>query len=54
VHPVQGFAITLFFGVAMSMISAIIMTHAFMRGIISRSWANKPWLYFGMGEKSNV
>ena len=54
VHPVQGFAITLFFGVALSMISAIIMTHAFVRGVIGRSWANKPWLYLGMGEKSNV
>ena len=54
VHPVQGFAITLFFGVAVSMISAIIMTRAFVRAVISRSWANKPWLYLGMGEKSNV
>ena len=54
VHPVQGFAITLFFGVAVSMISAIIMTHAFVRAVVFRSWANKPWLYLGMGEKSNV
>ena len=54
VPPVQGFAITLFFGVAMSMVSAIIMTRTFMRVVIGRAWANKPWLYLGMGEKSDV
>jgi preprotein translocase subunit SecD len=54
VHPVQGFAITLFFGVAVSMISAIIMTRSFMWSVIGQSWANKPWQYLGLGEKSDV
>ena len=44
---VQGFAFTLFIGVAVSMFSAIIVTRAFLRAVLGGRAAINPTL-FGM------
>ena len=40
---IQGFALTLFIGVAASMFTAIVVTRSFMRVLLSRSWFNNHW-----------
>ncbi len=40
---IQGFALTLFIGVAVSMFTAIVVTRTFMRLLLSRSWFNDHW-----------
>jgi len=39
--PVQGFALTLGIGVAISMFSAIVVTRSFLRFIVGTRWANR-------------
>ncbi len=40
---IQGFALTLFVGVAASMFTAIIVTRNFMRVLLARTWFNNHW-----------
>ena len=45
---IRGFALTLFIGVAVSMFTAIVVTHTFLRTLIGLGVARHPWL-FGVG-----
>jgi protein-export membrane protein SecD len=50
--PVMGFALTLFIGVAVSMISAIVVTRTLMRPLAGARWARKAALFIAYsGEK---
>lgn len=40
---IQGFALTLFIGVAVSMFTAIVVTRTFMRLLLNVSWFNDRW-----------
>jgi preprotein translocase subunit SecD len=40
---IQGFALTLFVGVAASMFTAVIVTRNFMRVLLDQSWFNNHW-----------
>ena len=40
---IQGFALTLFIGVAVSMFTAVIVTRNFMRMMLDRSWFTNHW-----------
>lgn len=40
---IQGFALTLFIGVAVSMFTALVVTRNFMRLLLSRAWFNDHW-----------
>jgi preprotein translocase subunit SecD len=40
---IQGFALTLFIGVAMSMFTAVVVTRTFMRLLLGMSWFQDHW-----------
>ncbi len=40
---IQGFALTLFIGVATSMFTAVVVTRSFMRVLLDRSWFTNHW-----------
>ncbi|MEZ4571275.1 MAG: MMPL family transporter [Thermomicrobiales bacterium] len=40
---IQGFALTLFIGVAASMFTAVVVTRNFMRILLDRSWFTNHW-----------
>lgn len=40
---IQGFALTLFIGVAASMFTAVVVTRSFMRLLLDRSWFTNHW-----------
>jgi preprotein translocase subunit SecD len=40
---IQGFALTLFIGVAVSMFTAVVVTRNFMRMLLDRSWFTNHW-----------
>jgi preprotein translocase subunit SecD len=42
---IKGFALTLFIGVVISMLSAMIVTRIFMNTVIGWKWVNKSWLF---------
>ncbi len=44
---IQGFALTLFIGVAVSMFTAIVVTRTFLRLLLTRRWIHNQW-WFGI------
>jgi len=51
--PVMGFAVTLFFGVVISMFTAIVVTRTLLRFVVRPRMARKPSL-FGVKATANV
>jgi preprotein translocase subunit SecD len=44
---IQGFALTLFIGVSVSMFTAIVVTRTFLRILLTRRWIHNQW-WFGI------
>jgi preprotein translocase subunit SecD len=42
---IKGFALTLFIGVVISMLSALIVTRIFLNTVVAWKWTNKSWLF---------